>query len=480
MASILTNTFIASSGKIVNSMLGIAVTVALTRLLSVQEYGVFVVLLSYGLLFQAVADFGLYLVLTKELGKQENGAIHPETISNIIALRLWLLLIAFAGAVMISFFIPSVHQAQYFLLAIIVGLTVQSLSQLYMGVYQAYQYMGPATAGDTVGRLAQLVLIIGIAIIGGRFVFLEKGLLVAVLSFLISTVAAYLVHWWFVPVKGRISLQISWSVARNILQESWPLALLLILNMVYFRIDMVMLSVLRSPLEVGYYAVAYRIIENLLFFPAMFGGLLLPTLSRFIHQSEMDLAKKIVNQAILVGLMMAGGSAAVLLSASEGIIELLSGVKFLPAAPLLATLGLALAIMMIGNVIGFVLVAANKQRQLLWLYAGLVMFTCIANAIFIPRFGALAAAWVTVATEALACSGALFLARSAVPYRLALTDILFVAAAAGLTFLIISWLHTFSPIWISLPIGVLSYGFFNYVFGLLEKKRFSLLLQSSS
>ena len=58
--------------------------------------------------------------------------------------------------------------------------------------------------------------------------------------------------------------------------------------------------------------------------------------------------------------------------------------------------------MFIGNIFGYTLVALDKKMHLVWLYAGLVVFNIIANAITIPAYGAIAAASTTVATEILA------------------------------------------------------------------------------
>ena len=86
MASIISNATIASSGKIITSLIGLVITAILTRLLGVQLYGSFILLLSFGTLFQTIADFGLYLVLTKELSKASSDQ-QPHVLSAIISIR---------------------------------------------------------------------------------------------------------------------------------------------------------------------------------------------------------------------------------------------------------------------------------------------------------------------------------------------------------------------------------------------------------
>ena len=85
--------------------------------------------------------------------------------------------------------------------------------------------------------------------------------------------------------------------------------------------------------------------------------------------------------------------------AARPLITFISGAQYAPAAPLLQILCLALAIMFVGNLFGFTLVALRQQRALLKLYSSLMIGNILLNLLFIPHFGAYAAAWTTVATE---------------------------------------------------------------------------------
>lgn len=475
MASLISNTAVASAGKVINSVLGLAVTIALTRLLGVEHYGSFIVLLSYGMLFQGLADFGLYLTLSKELGRSEV-AHQAGKVSHILSLRLILFILAFTASLGIGWFIPSIRITIGWLVIIMAGLLAQAVSQLCMAVYQARRFMWPATLGDSLGRVAQLlfIIIVQVAITAGTFSV--AGLTMASVSFVVSTAVALLVHWWWLPVRVDIARKNDWHSTKKILSSSWPLALLLILNMVYFRIDMVMLSAMRGAKEVGLYALAYRIIENLLFFPAMFGGLLLPQFSQLLKEKKRALSIKLLEQAFLVGLLGAGFIVASLTAVAGPIITLLSGVLFLPAAPLLAILSLAMGIMAIGNIVGFALVAGEKQKQLLALYGFLVVFNISLNWLFIPHFGALAAAWITVATECIACGTALGLVYKIIPFRLNGADMMLTVASAGITYLLLIYSQSFLPVVLALPLSLVCYGLCCYLFGLVSKKRFSQLL----
>ena len=77
-------------------------------------------------------------------------------------------------------------------------------------------------------------------------------------------------------------LRFDFSYWRQFLRHSLPMGVTALITFSYFKMDTILLSVMQSNAHVGIYNVAYKIMENLIFFPAMLSGLILPILSRFI------------------------------------------------------------------------------------------------------------------------------------------------------------------------------------------------------
>lgn len=395
MASILSNASIASGGRFINAGIGIFVTVLLTRLLTPAGYGQYSAILSYAMLFQIAGDLGLYLTLTRLLGKSSQ---HRADIAAAVSLRMSLLGVLFfiglLGAHIFSPF-PGLNLALGILM---VGLLLQSLSQLCIGIYQAASTIWPATVGDCLGRLIQLAGIGWVFWVGSR-----QAVLLATVMFTAGAAVAFIVHLYLLPHRRFFWPRVSWPQWQELIKVSWPLGLLLVLNTIYFRVDMVMLPIWRHASEVGLYALAYRLIENLLFFPAMFGGLLLPHFSQALASER---GRHLLSETLKVIVLGASAISLLLLVLPEVIIGYIGGSQFLGAAILVKILTIAFILMCFGNIFGFVLVAQGKNKTLLTLYAILVGLNITANVIFIPRFGAVAAAWITVVTELIAASTA--------------------------------------------------------------------------
>ncbi len=438
MASILTNAAVASAGRLLNGLLGIVVVGLLTRLLGTEQFGNYALIISYGTILQIIADGGLYLTLTREI------AAHPDreqrVLARVVSLRLVLLAAAFTVGGLVIPQIPPLRGLLPAYIVVTVGLAFQSLSQLAMGAYQKYGAMWRATIGDLMGRLVQIAAIVALSVGNGT-------LGVAVVAFTLGTAAAALLHRQLLPALRSIRPTASVHTWQMLLQSSWPLAAILVLNVIYFRIDMLVLALFRAPSEVGLYSAAYRLIESGLFFPAMFGGLLLPYLSRAWQRQQKKYSRQLIEQALSLLLLGATFAVVVLNLKAEPIITLIAGTDFAAAAPLLQILSFALAVMFLGNLFGFVLIATRQQMVLLKLYAVLALASLLVNLVFIPRWGALAAASTTVATESVAALVAAIVVWKDVRYTVSPTFVLRLALVALLTAAVLTLLpHTWHVI----------------------------------
>lgn len=465
--SLIANTVIASGGRLLTVGLSVLVTALIARLLGVEAFGRYSALLAYGAIVQLAADWGLYLTLTRTIAERPKQ--QQEILSQVMSLRLLLLSIAFVSGWLGLLLIPSLRNLGVAYGVLAVGLSLQSLSQLYMGIFQYHQSVWGASFGDIMGRLVQLV---GIGIIMILGITLPR--VVGVLTMSLAT--AYLVHQWIAP-SGAWRLVLSWEAWRVLVRTSAPLGIMLVLNAIYFRADLVMVAQLRSSAEAGWYGAAFRIIESGLFFPAMFGGLLLPRLSEALKKQLINQARQLLEEALRITVLASVFCLVVISLRSREIINLIVGAEYTGAAPLLQILGIALASMFFGNLFGFTMVALRRQRALLKLYAVLVVVNIGANSLAIPQYGAVGAAWTTVATELIATSVAGIIVYRALLPRLNPTFILQVIGLTIGTVFAVSSLPKEMPIVLQISVAGLVFSFLAYLAGSLSVKQYPLLMK---
>ena len=173
-----------------------------------------------------------------------------------------------------------------------------------------------------------------------------------------------------------------------------------IITFAYFKLDTILLSMLQTNTDVGIYNVAYKIMENLIFFPAMLAGLILPLLSRFIYTDRAqfnDIANKTFAVFIIIIIPIVVGTWFL----APQIIAIVSGSGFEASAPVLRILVFALGCIFFGHYFNMLLVVSNAQKKLMQTLVIAALFNIILNLFLIPRYSYTGAAFTSVATELL-------------------------------------------------------------------------------
>jgi O-antigen/teichoic acid export membrane protein len=178
------------------------------------------------------------------------------------------------------------------------------------------------------------------------------------------------------------------------LHESWPLFVNQLLQGLFFKIDALLLLPLAGDVAAGTYAAAYKVAEGAGIISSTFTLALFPRLSR---QSDLSGAYRMALRVLLqISLPLAVGIA--LLAAP--IVAVIGGREYLPDSAVALTILICyLPLSYTNGLTQYVLIAAGKQRLLTAAFAAALVFNLVANALLIPRFSYVGAAWVTVASE---------------------------------------------------------------------------------
>ena len=228
-----------------------------------------------------------------------------------------------------------------------------------------------------------------------------------------------------------------------------------ILNLIYFKTDTIILSVLKSEQEVGIYSLPYKILETLIVFPGMFVGLIMPLLSKtaFTDWTKFrEILQRSFDALLLISLL-------VIISASffaENIIDLIRGRgDFADSPALLQILILSAGTIFLGTLFGYAVVAVNKQKAmvkgyLLGAILGLILYLSL-----IPRYSYWGAAWGTVATELVVASYAFVLVKKTSNQKLSLK--ILIPALPALLILILFFHFASLPWMLEMGTGILLY-----------------------
>lgn len=452
------NTFISAAIRIFGTIVAIIIVGLLTRHLGQSGFGEYATILAFLYIFTVLADLGLYSITVREISKP--GADEKRIVSAALTLRALIGIIVFALACLIVQFLPYSGQLKIGLLIGAIGFWFLSNTQVLMGVFQKYLRTDLAGLGELAGRIIQLGLVVLFIKLGAGFLSMVVAL--AVGGFLNFSVV-FLLTRHYVPLTFRFDF----AVWKKILRAGFPLALAAVFVMLYFKLDTVMLSLMKGSSEAGIYGLSYKILEGLIFFPAMFVGLIMPLMSKYFSLNKeffVKIAQKALELLLIFAIPMIVGT----IFLSKKIIILIGGADFILSAGVLNILIFGCGLIFLGALFSNAIIAINKQKSLAWIYGSGAIINIVANFIFIPKYSYYGAAGTTVLTEFLVTLLMVLVLHRTVKHWLSFNILLKILPASFLMAGLLYFLKNWSLVWLVLAGGLI------YLAGLYLLRGFSI------
>ncbi|MGZ4849746.1 MAG: flippase, partial [Halobacteriota archaeon] len=385
------NTSLLTISQIVSYAESFIYVILVARYLGPQGLGVWNFAVALIAVFSIFAGFGLTTITTREVARDTSTA--SKYAANVIPMQL---LFAFLSTGLIVVFVNALGYSPetiYVVYILSIGLIVTTLSALLLAIFQAFEQLKFQSAFLVISSVVQLC---------GAVIAIQLHLNVAafaLVSLLMSGVGlvyvyAICVRRFFVP-----RLEADFAFWKSTLTEAWPMAATAISVMIYFRIDVVMISVIQGTTAVGFYSVAYALSEASTVVPSMFLASLFPILSRLCQESKTSFQDTWA-QSMRYLLYLALPMAFFVTLWAKPIVPLLFGASFEPSVAALQILIWAAAIMYVTMVMGAASVAANLQRLIMKVTFISVAVNVGLNVFLIPKYSYLGASLATVVTEA--------------------------------------------------------------------------------
>ncbi len=185
--------------------------------------------------------------------------------------------------------------------------------------------------------------------------------------------------------------------------ETLPITLMLVCNLIYFRIDMMLLASLKPSTDVALYDMSYRFFDFFIAFPLFLSNALYPSLLKQKNSGvlEAHIYKYMGIFALLSVIIMIP---VLIFAPLVGLIK----PDFAQAAIPLRLLTLSLPLFFITSILQWVLVAKKQQVFLAGVYFVAAIINILLNLLFIPQASYIASAIITGISESLVL-GALFI-----------------------------------------------------------------------
>lgn len=397
------NTAIQVFGK------GISIAIALisfglmTRYLGQTGYGYFSTVYAFLMIFGILVDLGLQMTTTKLISDPKED--ESRILSNALTIRFItsVLFLGLASVFVLFFPYPTVVKIGVSLAAF--GFVANNMLTTLTSLFQKHLIIHKTVIAEVAGKILQLIILTAV-------IYYDKGLLGVIFAVAIDNIFALLIAFYLALKHIRLRPSFQKEVWKKIFINAWPIALTIALNLVYFKGDIFIMSIIRTPQEVGIYSAPYRMLEVLINISYLFMGLILPIMSTAVAIKDIEKLKIVIQSTfdfliIMTIPMIVGGY-----FLGRQIMVLMAGPDFLISGDILRILLLATGLIFIAGSFGYVVVALDKQKQMIKFYALNAVLSIVGYLIFIPLYGYWGAAWMTVFTEAL-----IFVTASWIMYR---------------------------------------------------------------
>jgi O-antigen/teichoic acid export membrane protein len=368
-----------------------------------EAYGFYFSLFSFSVLFTLLLDMGL--------SGFNNRAVSADPtrvklyFGNVLLLRLLLTAAYFLVTVTVAWAMGYSRQQFTLLVVLMLNQVMSSMILWLRSNISGMQFLFLDSMLSVADRLV-MIIICSVLLWGG----VTSGPF-RIEWFVWAQTAAYFtvmfVSFIIVIRRGGVSkVRPDAAVLKSIIITGLPFALVAFAMTLYWRIDSVLIERMLpdGAMQAGIYAQAFRLFDAIAMFPVMFGGLLLPIMSK-----ELAAGNNIAPLASMAGRMLLaplGIGAVTLATFPREILDLLYHSPSPGAVS--AFMVLMLALVPVGAVYIFstMLTAAGSLKLLGIITLGGMVINVLMNLVLIPAFAAAGAAYTALFTQilvALAC-----------------------------------------------------------------------------
>ncbi|MBI2032517.1 MAG: polysaccharide biosynthesis C-terminal domain-containing protein, partial [Candidatus Levybacteria bacterium] len=339
--------------------------------------------------FGAFSDIGFHITIINEMNKKTASSL---LFGTYLWIKVAISIFSFLIPVAVLIFFP---YSSFEKTAIMIGAIAFGIGNLigYGNTFlQSKIKLDVVTYIDVINKVITVGLI-------SLFVYLKLNLFIILTSVLIgNTVSLFLT---FISIKNYVSLSLEFDkkLALKLTKISLPVGIASILSFVYFRLDTIILSVIKGSREVGIYSLSYRIFENFLIFWSFYVASFYPLLSKYYNADDLLQYKSLLKNSIILALGFGLFIIFVGFIFSPFLVKILGGDLFFESVLPLKILLFAALFFFINNLLYYVFFIKKRSDILVKSLVISLGFNLISNLFLIPKYGYIGASFSTIATE---------------------------------------------------------------------------------
>jgi O-antigen/teichoic acid export membrane protein len=351
--------------------------------LGFSEYGRYVTVISLVTIVQGVTDVGLGQIGVREFATRA-GSERERLMRNLLGVRFGLTSVGVALATAFAAIAGYGHAVLLGTLLAGIGMVLTVVQGTFAIPLAARLRLGWVTSLELLRQALSVAAIVTLVLVGAKLLaFLAISVPVALVVLGATTVLVYR------TMPMRPSFQRSeWSV---LIRAVLPFAAAVVIGTLYLRITVVLMSLMASAVQTGYYATSYVVISVLIAIPTLTVGSTLPVLARAARDDHERLGyvlRRLFEVTLIIGVWLG-----IALALGAGfVIQVLAKGKSPVPVDVLEIQSLALITQFVACAWQYGLLSLHRHRALLLVSVGSLAVSVILTLILVPVLQARGAA----------------------------------------------------------------------------------------
>ena len=385
------NTGVLGISQVVTSILGFFLLIYIARYLGEVGFGKYSFAVSFTALFSIFANLGINQFIIRELARNKN--LTNEYLTNVSLIKLLLSFLAFGFIVLTINLMDYPQDTTYAVYLFGIYTILTSFALTFRSIFQAFERMEYHAVVMIIEKLILFLLVLFV-------LFSGYGLIELAYAYIFAGIVDVTLSFSIVLIKiAKPKPTIDFSLWKTLIIGSIPFGLNALFGVLFFKIDTVMLSVLKGDAAVGIYNAAYIPLLAL-------GGIisqmvitaLYPVMSRYFISSKDSLKTFTVLSSkymAIIGFPIAMGCFVL----ANRFITLFYVDQYSASIIAFQILALYIPIRLVSSITGTLLTSINRQKARTVSAGFSALFNIVLNAVMIPYLSYIGASIATVLSE---------------------------------------------------------------------------------
>jgi len=464
-------------GKVVGTAISFVTVAILFRYFGIDGIGKYTTIFAFVGFFSVLADFGLQWTLIRELAVNPD---HTKVFKNIFSFRLVSAIVLYALCFAAVWFFNYPYDVKLGVGIIAIAVFLTTMNSALVSVYLNNYRLDITVSAEVVGRAITLGLIYLVVQSGG-------GLVVAMATYIGGNLINFIIDYLFLNKFVKFGFAFDFKYWGHVIRQAAPIGIVMIFGFIYYKIDSIMLSVMKGMTDVGIYGTAYKMLEILQTIPVMFLGAAFPLITRYATTGD-ERVRPAFQKSFDFLILLAIPTVVIFYFLASPIIQFIAGAKgsefvsestimFLnqpiTSVTTMKILIISVGINFISNLYIYMVISLGRQKSAIWPTIGFAVFNFLLNLALIPKYSYLGAAVATLLTELIVLATYTSLTRShiALPIKFGGFVRLF---AAGILMGVLTYYLDYlgMNMFYIIALALVTYGVFVILFKAVEKDTF--------